>query len=279
MIRMANAQLPLLFFSPLPNTDPLSAAESVVAGSSSVPVVPLDPAGLLHALKAQRGLSRLKISLPVFSFDNRRAEAAFEGSATETHINVRFYGNFEKLAQQVFRAFVALGLVCYSIWDKKLITSWPEWEEVEIDKGFAARMSRVLQHKEQELHKTEPDAEQRAKILKQFVNSPEFRAEMAKEARLEKPSPGDRKKTYSDVVNCYVCWRDGRPSAAELAAVRKLDPKYGNMSIVELRNMIGNAPRLMLLTGVPPRQAAMLQDAATQHSLLLDIEVPSAKQA
>ncbi len=271
---MANAQVPLLFFAPLPNTDSLSIAQSLVAGSAIADVAPLDPGRLLHVLKAKRGFSCLQISLPAFGFDDPRAEAALEGTASETHIDVHFYGNFEALAERVFGVLVAERLTCYSVWDKQLITSWPKWDELEIDKGFGARMARIVQREETKLRETEPDADRRSKLRDTFLRSPEFRAQMAKEGRLEEPNPDRRKKTYSDYVNCYARWTDGHPSTLELAAVRKLNAKYAGMSVVELRSMIGNAPRLVLLTGAHPREAAMLESAAVQHGLRLDIEPP-----
>ena len=48
--------------------------------------------------KATRSRTQPKITLPSFHLDNPRLNAALDGTATETHIHVRSYGNFDKLA-------------------------------------------------------------------------------------------------------------------------------------------------------------------------------------
>jgi hypothetical protein len=228
----------------------------------------------LQTTKATRGLARLKVALPSFHLDNPRLNAALDGTATETHIHVRFHGNFDKLAKPLFKSLTSQGLTCYSVWDKKVLTDWPRWNETTIDPGFAARMSRVTDRKALELRQTEPDAKRRAQVLDAFLKSPEFRAEMAKAARLENPSDPHQTTTYADHLNCYARWKTGHPSAPELAAVRKLAPQLAALGIAELRTLIGNAPRLLLLTAAPPHQASELHHAADRHGLLLDIEPP-----
>jgi hypothetical protein len=78
----------------------------------------------------------------------------------------------------------------------------------------------------------------------------------------------------SDVVNCYVRWKDGRPSASELGAIRKLDSRFAAMGMTELRNLIGSSRRLLLLTAATPRQAAEFRESAERHGLILDAEPP-----
>jgi hypothetical protein len=271
---MANEQVPLIFFKPLPSADPLVVAESILAGSPSAQVVPLDAGRVLRALKETRGFARLKVALPHFSLDHQRVDAALEGAASETHVAVRFSGDFDKLAGPLFKALAAAGFVCYSVWDRTVLSEWLMREEPRIDNGFAARMTRVTQRKERELRETEPDPKRRARMLDAFVKSPEFRAEMAKAARLEGRGGDRRKRAYSGVVNCYVRWRDGRPSASELGAVRKLNSRFAAMGIAELRNLIGDAPRLPVLTAALPRQAAAFREAAERHGLVVDVEPP-----
>jgi hypothetical protein len=271
---VSREQLSLLFFIPLPTAAPQTAAESLLAGSSLAPVAPLAPDRVLDSAKATRGLTRLKIALPSFHLDNPRLNAALDGTATETHIHVRFYGNFDKLAKPIFKILTSQGLTCYSVWDKRVLTDWPEWNEPTTDPGFAARMSRVTERKAIELRQTEPDAKRRAQFLDAFLKSPEFRAEMAKEARSDNPRGSHQTKTYADHLNCYARWKTGHPSAPELAAVRKLAPKFAALGIAELRTLIGNAPRLLLLTAAPPHQASELRHSADRHGLLLDIEPP-----
>jgi hypothetical protein len=99
---------------------------------------------------------------------------------------------------------------------------WPKWEVPSIDRGFAGRMQRILQRKTTELREVESDEKRRSQILDAFVKSPDFRAEMAREARRE---PGRGKRTYDDVLNVYAKWKNGRASATELGALRKLDTK------------------------------------------------------
>lgn len=135
-------------------------------------------------------------------------------------------------------------------------------------------MSRILERESRMLRETEPDAKRRTKLLDAFVKSPQFRAEMAKAARQEAPGRRGASATYSDYVNCFVRWKNGRPSVAELAAVRKLDPHLAAMSMGDLRNSIGTSPRLLLRTAIPPTQAAALREAAARHGLTLDIEPP-----
>jgi hypothetical protein len=271
---MATEQLPLLFFRPSPNTDPLAVAAALQADSPSPPVAPLDPDRTLKAIKATRGFARLEITPPTFSLDNPRIGAALDGMTSESLLSVRFFGDFEKLAEPLFHALATDGLACYSVWDKQILTTWPKSQEIEIDSGFAARMARVIERKTLQFREAEPDADRRTKILSAFVNSPEFRAEMAREARSEQPGGTRRKKPYADVVNCYGRWRYGRPSASELAAVRKLAPRYAAMGMTELRNLIGTSPRLLLLTAAAPDQAATLRESADRNGLIVDIEPP-----
>jgi hypothetical protein len=109
-------------------------------------------------------------------------------------------------------------------------------------------------------------------MLDAFMKSAEFRAEMAAEARRE--APAHEKRAYGDVVNCYVRWRNDRPSASELGAVRKLDSTLAAKSIVELRGLVGDSPRLLLLTAATPRQAAALRRSAERHDIIVEIEPP-----
>jgi hypothetical protein len=271
---MSTGQIPLVFFKPLPDTDALSAARSVLADPSAASVAKIDPARLLKSLKQKRGFAKLKLATPSFGLDDSKAEAAFEGTASDTHLHVTFYGNFDKVAEPLFNALLAEGLLCYSVWDRQLITEWPAGPEMEVDNGFAARMSRVVERKTNQLREIEPDPKQRTKLLNAFVKSHEFRAEMAREARAEGPRPAGEKTTFSDLVNCYARWQTGHPSAGELATVRKLESKYGLMSIGELRSLIGDEPRLLLLRSVRPKRADALKNAAQAHGLLVDVESP-----
>lgn len=274
---MANQQFPLLFFRPvrtMPDTDACKVASALLAGTSPTDVSSLDPARVLQTLKATRGFARLTISLPVFRLDNPRLQAALEGTARESHIDVRFYGDFNTLAESLFRAFGAMGLVCYSVWDEKLVAKWPTWEELKPDKGFAARMLRIEQRETMRLREIEPDPKRRAKLLDAFVQSPEFRAEMAREARLEVSGQRRNTNTYSDYANCFIRWKKDHPSAQELLAARKLDPHLAAASIAELRKLIGNSPRLLVLTAGSPKRVAALRAAAARYGLALDVELP-----
>lgn len=268
---MASERVPLLFFSPQSGADPLVIAQALVGEARSPQVIVLNPVVLLQTVRNTRGFARLKVALPNFSLDRPGAEAAMEGVALPTHIRVGFFGNFEKLGEQLFDVLVATGLVCYSALDKAMLTKWPKGVEPDIDRGFGERMTRVLQRKTAELREIEPDEKRRGRILDAFVKSPEFQAEMAREARRE---PGRGKKAYGDVVNCYVRWREGRASATALGAVRKLDSKLAAMSLPELRVHIGDAPRLLLAAAVVPRRAAELRQLA--EGLGLSIESESA---
>jgi hypothetical protein len=271
---MATEWLPLLFFQPAADADPLVVAEDLLAGSASAPVVRFDAATVLKAVKATHGFGRLWVDLPHFSFDNERIDAGLEGTADPTQVLVRFFGDFDTLAESLFDALIGQGFVCYSVWDKKLLAAWPKWEELKPDKGFADRMSRILQRETMRLRETEPDPKRRARLLDAFVKGPQFRAEMAREARLEGPGRRGLSAPYSDYVNCFVRWKNGQPSASELAMVRKLDPRLAAMSIGELRNTIGDSPRLLLRTAIPPTQAGALREAAARHGLKLDVEPP-----
>jgi hypothetical protein len=268
---LASEQVPLLFFKPQHASDPLSVAQSLLNEAPSPSVVPLDPLAVLQNIRSTRGFARLKVALPHFSFDSPRAEAALEGTALATHVRVGFFGNFEKVAEPLFNALTSSGLVCYSIWDKALLTEWPEWEEPTIDRGFASRMQRILQRKTTELRKVEPDEKRRSQILDAFVNSPEFRAEMAREARRES---GQGKKAYDDVLNVYAKWMNDRASATELGALRKLDAKLGAMSLSDLRAHVGQSPRLLLATAVAPRVAAELRRSGEALGLAVEVEPP-----
>lgn len=189
--------------------------------------------------------------------------------AFPSHIFVQFFGNFEKVAEPLFHALAALGLACYCVWDRSMLTEWPKWEEPKIDRGFAERMSRILQRKTAELRATEPDEKRRRQLLDAFAKGPEFRAEMAREAGLE---PGPAQKAYDDVVNCYVRWKDGRASATELGAIRKLDPKFALMSLSELRKQAGDGPRLLVATAIVPQRAAGLRQSAEGLGLSIENE-------
>jgi hypothetical protein len=272
---VADEQLPLLFFQPPPGADPLTAAESLSAGTQLASLPQLDPLQVLNTLKSTRGFARLKIALPTFTLDNPRLSAALEGTATPTHLRVHFHGDFDRLAQPLFTALTAQGLACYSVWDRTVLPAWPNSQVPSIDKGFATRMARITERKSLELRQTEPDPKRRARLLDAFLKSPEFRAEMANEARLEQPTTNKRHaKAYTDLVNCHARWRTGHPSASELAAVRKLSPALAALSLAELRTQIGTSPRLLLLTAVPPRQGVALRTSADQLGLLVDLEPP-----
>jgi hypothetical protein len=242
----------------------------MTADSPGARVLPLDPLALLRALKARRGFGRLKIALPHFELDNAKLGAALVGTAVESHLSVHFYGDFDALAEPVFTTFLEKGLVCYSVWDMQLLPSYPKSYELQIDRGFGSRMSRVLERHAQKLRETEPDPARHAALLKAFTRSPEFRAEMAMEARREPPGRGA--KTYVDHVNCYARWRDRHPSPAELAAVRKLSPDHAAASVLALRKQIGDAPRLLLVAATNPKRAAAFRDAAARFGLLVEIE-------
>jgi hypothetical protein len=162
-IAMATEQLPLLFFKALPNTDPQTVAQSLLMSSPSPRVAQLEPSRILQAVRETRGFARLKIALPSFSFDNPRVEAAFEGTAMQSHIHIRFYGNFDRVAEPLFNGLTALGLACYSVWDKVILVDWPKWEEPSIDAGFAARTARIMERKTLDLRETVPDARRRAR--------------------------------------------------------------------------------------------------------------------
>lgn len=270
---MAAEQPPLVFFLPPPGADVPSIARSLADGEAPQGIAPIDANGIVRRLKRRRGFSRLTIDPPRFSLDDTRREVAMEGTSYDTHLHVKFYGNFDELAAPLFAAMRAQGLVCYSVWDQKIIDAWPKWQEPRIDGGFGKRMSLVLERESARLRQTEPDPARRVAMLNAFVKSDEFRAQMAKEARAEsKLVPRGRKKTYADLVDCYARWNNGTPSAAELAAVRKLDAKYRATSIAELRKIIGAAPRLKLLTAVPPDRAKALAQSAFAAALTLDIE-------
>jgi hypothetical protein len=271
---MAVAQFPLIFFMPSKGSDPVAVARAIVAGSSPESVDHFNPIEVLKEIKSGRGFGRLKIALPKFTLDNAGLEASLEGTAMETHLSVCFYGNFDKLAKPLFDAVVAQGFACYSVWDTQLLERWPVLSELTPDSGYADRMSRVLQREKLRLEKTEPDRERRTKLMNAFVNSPEFRAEMAREARLESPNRQGGKKTYADHMNCFVRWKDGHPSASELSAIRKLDSKFAAMSISDLRQTIGDSRRFQVITAAPPMEVAALRAAAAKLGLAIDVEPP-----
>jgi hypothetical protein len=268
---LASEQVPLLFFKPQPASDPLTVAQSLLNEAPSPDVVPLDPLAVLQNIRSTRGFARLKVALPHFSFDNPRAEAALEGVALPTHIRVGFFGDFEKVAESLFNALNATGLVSYSVWDKAMLTEWPKWEEPAIDRGFGERMTRILQRKTAELREAEPDEKRRSQILDAFAKSPEFLAEMAREARRES---GRGRKAYDDYLNVYAKWKNGRASATELGALRKLDAKLAGMSLSGLRAHVGESPRLLLATAVAPRAAAELRRSGEALGLAVETESP-----
>ena len=269
---MATEQMPLLFFKARPHVDAAAAAQALLGGSTPPGVDPIEPEAVLEVVRKTRGFARLKVALPAFGFDDPRSGAAFEGTACPTHLHVRFYGDFDKVAALLFNVLTANGMSCYSVWDESVVLDWPRRDEPAIDPGFAARMERLLEHKARELREAEPDEKRRRQMLDQYAKSPEFRAEMAREARREAGGRGP--KAYEDFVNCYVRWKDGRASVAELGAVRKLYPKLAAMSLPQLRAHAGDAPRLLVATAVEPQEAAELRREAKQAGLTLDIEPP-----
>jgi hypothetical protein len=269
---MGKEQVPLVFFKLRQGADGASVARSLLDTGASAEAVELDPAAILRAVREKRGFARLKVALPTFSFDNPRAEAAFEGSTTSTHIRVVFYGNFDKVAEPLFDALTAQGLTCYSEWDKTIFAKWPQEEASTIDGGFAARMDQVLQRKSVELNLAEADPRQRLKMLNEFLKGAEFRGAMAAEAAAEKPGRG--KKAYSELVNCFARWKTGKPSAGELAGLRKVDAKFAAMSVADLRAQAAGSSRLLICTAVTPRRATALRRAAEQHGVIVDVEAP-----
>jgi len=268
---LASEQVPLLFFMPQTDADPVTIARALLAESPSADVVALDPPAILRAVRSTRGFARLKVAFPHFSFDNPRAEAALEGTALATHIRVGFLGNFEKVAEPLFNALTATGLVCYSVWDKAMLTEWPKWKEPTIDRGFADRMQGILQRKTIEFREVEPDEKRRSQMLDAFMKSPEFLAEMAREVRRE---PGRGKKAYDDVLNVYAKWKNDRASATELGALRKLEAKLAAMSLSDLRAHVGESPRFLLATAVVPRVASQLRRSGEALGLAVEVEPP-----
>jgi hypothetical protein len=269
---MGNERFPLVFFKPQTNADPASVAQSLLSGDAGAAAVDLDPNGILRAVRDTRGFARLKVTLPSFSFDNPRAEAAFEGTASRTHLQVGFFGNFEKVAEPLFAALTAQGLTCYSEWDEAVLAKWPEEEGPTADGDFAERMDRVMQAKARDLKDAVADPKQRLKLINEFLKGPEFRAAMAAEAVVEKPGRG--KKAFADLVNCYARWKAGKPSAAELTGLRKLDAKFASVSLAELRAQAERSPRLLIATAVTSRRAAALRREAERHGVLLEVEAP-----
>jgi hypothetical protein len=273
---MPSEQAPLIFFLPAADAQALETAEALASESPADGATPIETEYVLRRLTGNRGFTRLKINLPRFSLDNPRREVSMEGMAYDTHLRVGFYGNFEVLAAPLFKALRSLGLTWYSVWDKKILNAWPKFKEPQIDSSFGARMTRVMQRETARLRETEPDERRRTALLNAFIRSPEFKAQMAQEARNEStPARRGRKKTYSDYVDCYARWTTGRPSAAELAALRKVNPKSAAMSLAELRQSIGDSPRLKFLTGIPPSRAANLIRAAAKEGLIVETEPAS----
>jgi hypothetical protein len=272
-VNLATEQAPLIFFVPAPGVDALRVAQGLVTSSGQGGTSRIDATGLVWRLKGKPEFARLEINLPHFSLDDPRREVGMDGTAYETHIHVRFYGNFGDPAGRLFEAMRAEGLVCYSVWDGKFLDSWPKWQELEVDGGFGARMSRIVERESARLRGIEPDPRRRVAMLNAFVKSADFRAQMAKEGRAEsKPARRGQTKTYSDYVDCYVRWKTGRPSAKELAALRKLDTRYAAMSVAALCRIIGDSPRLKLLTAVHASRAAEFLKSGARSTLLIDIE-------
>jgi len=262
----------LIFFKPNAEARQIATGHQLLLGSASHKIASLDPQQVLQWLKSKRGFGRMKLSIPTFELDNERLEVSMEGTAYETHLDVRFFGNFEKLAEPLFKAMTADGFACYSVADSKMLTAWPEWDEPTIDSGFGARMTRVLERETKRLAETEPDRSKHAKILAAFVQSPEFKLEMASEARNEPPSGKHKKRSYTDLVNCYARWKSTHPTAMELAAVRNLVPKFKAMGIADLKSIIADAPRLLLLTAATTVRANAMRESALNQDLQIDIE-------
>jgi hypothetical protein len=268
---MASPKLPLLFFRPSPGTDPLAVGRSLAAGEPSG-VEPIEPERLLGGLKLTRGFSRLRAPLPTFELDDPRRQAALHGIASVTHLSVGFFGDFDRLAGPLIKALTRLGLMCYSRWDDKVIRELAVLEQPHIDKGFAVRMTEVLRRRSLDLAQTVADPKDRAKQIDVYVRGAEFRAEMGKAARREQASGDPGRKSYDHHVNCFVRWRTGRPSVAEMAGLRKLDAKFASMPVGALRELAAQGSRLLLATALSPGQAKALRTLAAGLGFLVDEE-------
>lgn len=183
---MASEKFKLVCFKPLPGTDPVASGQFITAELPHPDVEPLDTVALVTKLKTQRGFKRTRIKDTFFSLDLSRSESAMEGHFTSHYISVGFYGNFDVLAEPLYRFMSAEGLTCYSPLDKKLVTSWPKFSEPKIDKCYSARMLKILQVKTQELRLIEPNEKVRIKLMTAFLRSAEFHERMAEELKSEK---------------------------------------------------------------------------------------------
>ena len=101
------------------------------------------------------------------------------------------------------------------------------------------------------------------------MKSPEFFAEMAREARQE---PRRGKKAYHDVLNVFAKWNNDRASATELGALRKLSAKLAAMSLSDLRAYVGESPRFLLAAAVVPRIAAELRRSGETLGIAVEVE-------
>lgn len=183
---MAREVVRLIFFKPTSDAVPADVGKQLADASGANSTEPLDVSKLLEQLRLVLGFKRLHIADEHFSFDNPRAEAAMEGRRGERHLDVRLYGNFERIARPLFHFMASRGLTCYSVQDGRVVEKWPNFDEPDIDKGYADRMQRVIARHAEHLERIEPDPKSRQKRMNAFVRSPEFHAEMEREHGQEK---------------------------------------------------------------------------------------------
>jgi len=247
---MAQVAARLIFWKPSPGHDTVETGKQLAAGSVPAALSAIDTSNLLVRLRASRGFARLAIRGHHFFVENARAEAALEGDVHDGYLDVRFYGSFEALAKPLFQFMTGHGLICYAHGDRELLSKWPAFKEPEIDRGYAARMQRVLERHNQKVREQEPDPNRRAKAMNAFVKSEQFRDEMAREYDLEMA----RERGAAATVDVLLM-AAGEKKMEVIRVIRRLT----GMELREAKKLVDAAPNVVL-AGVRREKAERVCD-------------------
>lgn len=168
------------------SADPVLIWKRICDDDVPADLIPFDAPALLGRLRGTRGFTRLWMKDVAFGLENDRAEVSMQGGFSDRHLRIGFHGNFERLAEPLLRFMLSEGFACYSVADGKFLTEWPKFKEPVIDKGYSARLQRVLQRQNDEIRKREPDPKVRTKLMTMYMRSKEIHEEMARELAREK---------------------------------------------------------------------------------------------
>src|SRR5260221_7156420 len=251
---MAQVAIRLIFWKSAASGDTVEVGKQLCTGTIPTALAAIDATRLLAELQATRGFARLAIDDRSFSLDNPRAEVSMDGDIHARHFDVRFHGNFETLAKPLFQFMSRQGLLCYVQGDRDLLRAWPTFKEPEIEQGYAARMERVLQRRNDVLRTQEPDSKRRKKLMTEYLRSEAFRNEMARAHGLE-----TKIRNGSATVDVILA-----AAGEKKIQVIKVVGQHAGLGLKEAKDLVDAAPTVVL-AGVDRARAQRVREALEEQ--------------